>query len=99
MNANETLDGEMKMPYCNIDLPFSMHAYDHLKGVALRSTLSNSSEKGLISILSNIIPNIQSVDEFGHHVAVGLEKVNLFATSFITDMARKFLMILPFEEN
>ena len=85
VNIDEELSGEIKKPFCTIDLPFSMNAYDHLKGVALRHVIDNSSELGLINILPNIIADVKSVDEFGNIVGHLLEKViiikNLFYAS------------------
>eukprot|EP00794_Sanderia_malayensis_P018275 gene18275-20098_t len=62
-------------PLCTSDLPFSMYAYDHLKGIQLKDSLANSSEKGLIAILPTITPDQQiSLTEFGHIVHKSLQK-------------------------
>ena len=71
----EVIPENLTTPICTTDLPFSMYAYDHLKGVALRNTLGNSSEQGIISVLPNIMPDVKSVDQFGHIINVALQKV------------------------
>ena len=72
---HEMPSGEFKRPFCKTDLPFSMNSYDHLKGVALRHSLDNSSEFGLLRLLPTIIPNVKSIDEFGSIISTALEKV------------------------
>eukprot|EP00112_Aurelia_sp_Birch-Aquarium-sp1_P009222 Seg2039.1 transcript_id=Seg2039.1/GoldUCD/mRNA.D3Y31 product="Tetratricopeptide repeat protein 17" protein_id=Seg2039.1/GoldUCD/D3Y31 len=74
LNLNETIPEEPKKPHCSVDLPFSMYAYDHLKGVATRGSIHNSSEQGLISVLPSIIPDIKDVNQFGNVIAAALEK-------------------------
>jgi len=73
-NVIELPTGELKKPFCVTDLPFSMNSYDHLKGVALRHSIDNSSELGLLHLLPTIIPNVKTVDEFGTIVSRTLEK-------------------------
>ena len=80
LSLNETLPEEPKKPHCSTDLPFSMYAYDHLKGVATRGSIDNSSEQGLISVLPSVIPDIKDVSEFGNVVAAALEKVCTLST-------------------
>ena len=77
MNLKDPVEQPFEEPHCDTELPFSMYAYDHLKGVAIRSSLSNSSEQGLINILSNMVPSCDTVEEFGHRVKMALEKVSL----------------------
>jgi len=57
-------------PYCNSEFAFSMHSYDHLKGVGDRKLLINASEAGLV----NPIPHAKKLEEFGHRINVALEK-------------------------
>lgn len=76
LNLEEVIPENLTTPICTTDLPFSMYAYDHLKGVALRNTLGNSSEQGIISVLPNIMPDVKSVDQFGHIINVALQKNN-----------------------
>ena len=48
-----------------------MASYDHLKGVADRKKLINSSESGLV----NPVPQAKNLEEFGHRIYEALEKV------------------------
>ena len=77
INIAEKPSREMRKPFCLTDLPFSMNSYDHLKGVALRDMVDNSSEFGLMNILPNIIPNVKSVEDFADIISLALEKVSL----------------------
>lgn len=74
INIAEKPSREMRKPFCLTDLPFSMNSYDHLKGVALRDMVDNSSEFGLMNILPNIIPNVKSVEDFADIISLALEK-------------------------
>eukprot|EP00795_Rhopilema_esculentum_P011375 gene11375-21569_t len=69
----ESTTADYRKPHCTTDLPFSMSSYDHLKGVALRNSIENSTEHGLINILSVALP-VQTVEEFGDVVSNALEK-------------------------
>lgn len=51
-------------PLCDSEFLFSMSSYDHLKGVAARRTLTNSSEYGLV----NPIPQAKELSKFGHRI-------------------------------
>ena len=50
-----------------------MNSYDHLRGVADRQNLINSSEYGLI----NPIPQAKDLPDFGQRIKLALSKVSL----------------------
>jgi len=50
-----------------------MYTYDHLKGVAERKLLVNSSEAGLV----NPVPQAKNLDEFGHRISMAMGKVRV----------------------
>jgi len=57
-------------PICDSEFLFSMSSYDHLKGVAVRKELANSSEYGLV----NPIPQAKELSKFGLRVKAALSK-------------------------
>ncbi|XP_077994523.1 tetratricopeptide repeat protein 17-like [Glandiceps talaboti] len=63
---------KLKQPSCTnlVDLPYSIHAFDHLKGVQERVNLTNNAEPGLRSAISYKA----DPDEFGHLVYKSLQK-------------------------
>ena len=71
MNYKRKLPENLKKPFCSTEFSFSMYSYDHLKGVADRKLLINSSEAGLV----NPVPQAKNLDEFGHRIYEALEKV------------------------
>ncbi|VDD88470.1 unnamed protein product [Enterobius vermicularis] len=58
------------VPYCKVDLPFSMYAFEHFEAIQLRNTLSVAPEKEL----NRTFPSRFRLDDFGHYVAKALEK-------------------------
>lgn len=61
-------------PVCDSEFLFSMNSYDHLKGVAERKNLMNSSEYGLV----NPIPQAKDLAEFGQRIKLALFQVLKF---------------------
>ena len=71
VNYKSKLPEKLKKPFCSSSFEFSMFSYDHLKGVANRKHLINSSEAGLI----NPVPQAKNIGEFGHRIYEALAKV------------------------
>ncbi|XP_070560353.1 tetratricopeptide repeat protein 17-like [Ptychodera flava] len=66
------LPKKLRQPNCSslLDLPYSIHAFDHLKGVQDRSNLTNNPEPGLRSAIGYK----DEPTEFGHLVYKSLQK-------------------------
>lgn len=65
---------KLKTPLCDSNLPFTFQTFDHLVGVAVRHTLPNILEAGLMSLM----PYVTDIDDWGHRVAYALEKVGIY---------------------
>ena len=77
MDYNEALTTPNEEPFCDCQFLFSMNSYDHLKGVAERKNLINSSEYGLV----NPIPQAKDLPDFGQRIKFALSEVSIFSRS------------------
>ena len=71
-SAREGNGEQRDKPLCDSEFLFSMSSYDHLKGVAARRSLTNSSEYGLV----NPIPQAKELSKFGHRIRAAMLKNN-----------------------
>lgn len=66
---------ELKIqPYCNPDLPTSMHTLDHIPAMAQRRELTYEAEQGLKEVIQSINGGFMDHDEVGTRVAKLLQK-------------------------
>eukprot|EP00057_Strongylocentrotus_purpuratus_P019322 XP_011673796.1 PREDICTED: tetratricopeptide repeat protein 17 [Strongylocentrotus purpuratus] len=66
---------ELKIqPYCNPDLPTSMHTLDHIPAMAQRRELTYEAEQGLKEVIQTINGGFMDHDEVGTRVAKLLQK-------------------------
>ncbi|XP_077862903.1 tetratricopeptide repeat protein 17-like [Saccoglossus kowalevskii] len=72
IDLNAKLPKKLKQPNCStvLELPFSIHAFEHLKGVQYRKNISDSAEPGL----RGAITYKDDTDEFGHLIYKALQR-------------------------
>lgn len=72
-NKNQESNISFKVPDCTkyYDLPFSIYAYEHLNAMKNRKNITITPEENLKYLMP-----MTSVKEFGHQVAMGLNKNN-----------------------
>uniref|UniRef100_A0A158R5W3 Tetratricopeptide repeat protein 17 n=1 Tax=Syphacia muris TaxID=451379 RepID=A0A158R5W3_9BILA len=87
-------DEPKQLPYCKIDLPFSMYALEHFQAIQLRRSLTIPRE----TELNKTFPSRFQLDDFGHYVAKALEKVNYLFGPFRVLLSIKYLIIVKSED-
>ena len=72
INLCQMLSTSLDPPLCQVEFPFTMHNYDHLRGVSSSHEMNHTvPEPGLVKTL----PHFDNVDELGSRLHLALEKV------------------------